>query len=326
MLLGTVLATLWRGLAIANCGCFVLVLNGSSSPTFHHSFQTTALISEEDGDDQVLRGPVKIHRENFLSIARLDLRIPENGDLTARYVLYRMTNFGRETVAVLTFTLSKSSDFFRTVELEVDQVEGVPLPTAFQPGTLPDTPADVPPQPIDFQSAYRAAGLDLNVTLGGQDVGVNLAGPDGRWSDEELHAAMVQHFTEHADVAQWRLYLLLATRYQSPSVLGIMFDSGDDFPRQGVAVFADHPSLSNGQGPEVDREYLFTIVHELGHAFNFLHAFQKGIFSTHGVLPRPDSLSWRNYPQLFPFGNARPPGWDGSGRLGTVLVAVSFSV
>ena len=226
---------------------------GRPRPRFITPFKPTTLVSQEDGDDQMLRGPVKIHREDFLNVARLDLRIPETGDLTARYVLYRMTNAGRETVAVLTFALSKSSNFFRSVDLEVDQVVGVPLPTAFQPDTLPETPIEVPAQPIDFRSAYRAAGVDLDVTLGGQDVGVDVAGLDGRWSDEELHAAMVDHFSAHSDVAQWRLYLLLATRYQSPTVLGIMFDSGDDFPRQGAAVFAHHPSLSGGPGPETDR-------------------------------------------------------------------------
>ena len=65
-------------------------------------------------------------------------------------------------------------------------------------------------------------------------------------------------------------------------------------------------------GVQRDREYLFTIVHETGHAFNFLHSFQKGIREANGVLPRPDAMSWMNYPFLYPFGYAFPNGWDGT--------------
>lgn len=279
---------------------------------YHHSFQTTALIPEEHNSTQLLRGPVKVHRDDILDIARLDLSIPDQGELLATYTFYRLTQFGRQTAVTFTFPLVKTSNFFRRVELEVDQVHGIPLPQPFSIHALADTPNDLNPQNITFESAYRQAGVDLHVTIGGENVPVNEAGPDGLWTDEELHAAMVNNFSQHADETQWRLYLLLATQYVNTGVLGIMFDSNDDFPRQGAAVFYDHPAIKNAQGAEQDREYLYTIIHELGHAFNFLHSFQKGIFETHGVLPRPDAMSWMNYPQLYPFGYAGPTNWNGT--------------
>ncbi|WP_136658382.1 hypothetical protein [Nitratireductor sp. XY-223] len=292
--------------------------DGAGEFEFHHSFQTTGLVLEEpDGGTQLLRGPVKVHRQDTHDIARIDLRIPEDGELVATYTFYRLTNFGRQTVVTLLFPLTKTSSFFRRVELEIDQVKGVPLPGAFDPSQHPDTPPDLPSRPLTLDGAYRQAGIELAVTLGGEDVAVEAAGEDALWTDEELHAAMVDNFAAHADVAQWRLYLLLATKYVEPGVLGIMFDSGDDFPRQGAAVFAEHPSIANAPELEREREYLFTIVHELGHAFNFLHSFQKGIFETHGMMPRPGSLSWMNYPDLFPFGYAYPDNWDGSGPFWT---------
>ena len=294
----------------------VMQENGGGNLTFHHSFQTTALMLEEDASAQIVRGAVKVHRDNFNNIGRIDLIVPEQGDLVARYTLYRQTNFGRVTDYEFTFALQRQSTLFRRVDLEIESVQGVPFPRPFRTSDHPDTPPEAQNQTLTLRMAYRVAGVDLNVIHGGEQIPVSAAGPDSRWTDEELHAAMVNHFDRHRDAPQWRLYMLLATEYVSPDVLGIMFDaaSSDAFHRQGAAIFHDYPSIGAASGAEKDREYLFTIVHELGHAFNFLHSFQKGIFETHGVLPRPDAMSWMNYPQLFPFGFAGPTDWDGSSQ------------
>jgi len=283
---------------------------------FHHSFQTTALVPDRTDTAQVLRGPVKVHRLDIVNIGRLDLTVPEQGDLIATYSLFRLTNTGRQTALEISFVLDRVSNFFRSVELEMESVAGVPFPEPFQTSDHPDTPVDEQGQTLTVASVYRAAGIDMNVTLGGEEIPVSEAGVDGLWTDEELHAAMVNHFDEFRNVPQWRLYMLLATRYVETGVLGIMFDAAenDEFHRQGAAVFHDHPRIANAAGAEKDREYLFTITHELGHAFNFLHSFQKGLFDEHGVLPRPEAESWMNYPQLYPFGFAGPAGWDGSDR------------
>lgn len=282
---------------------------------FHHSFRSTGLMVEEIPDGQRLRSAVKVHKKDILDIARIDLTIPDSGELVVIYTFYRLTEFGRQTAAVLTFPLDKQSEFFRRIELEVDRVEGVPLPEAFQTDSHPDTPLSVPPRNLTFQATYRDAGVDMVTTFDPTPVPRSEADAidaDQLWTNEELHAAMVGNFSKHVDEPGWRLYLLLATRYVSPGVLGIMFDSGDNFPRQGAAVFYEHPAIANAVGAEKNREYLFTITHELGHALNLLHAFQKGIFETHGVLPRPASLTYMNYPHLFPFGYAGPPNWNGS--------------
>jgi hypothetical protein len=286
--------------------------NGPGDFGYHHSFQTTGLVRDEVSGGERLRGAVKVHRGDILDIARLDLVIPPAGELIATYVFNVVTSFGARPAVTFTFPVERVSSFFRRVELEVDQVQGAPLPEPFQTDTHPDTPSDLLGRTLTFASAYRDAGVDLEVTMGQQNIPVALAGFDGLWTDEELHAAMKSHFSAHADMMQWRLYLLLATRYVDPGVLGIMFDSGDDFPRQGAAVFHDHPAIAQAPAEERAREYLYTIVHELGHAFNCLHSFDKGGHETHGILPRPNSLSWMNYPHLFPFGLAHPPFWNGS--------------
>src|SRR5690606_27938231 len=86
---------------------------------------------------------------------------------------------------------------------------------------------------------------------------------------------------------QWAVWLLAARKATSSSLLGIMFDYTGNAPhRQGCAVFQD--SLRNYfSGSDYNRNLLYTYVHELGHAFNLLHSWDKS---------RPDSLSWMNYP------------------------------
>ena len=288
------------------------LLNGETED-FHHSFLTTALITEEATDDTLqLSGPVNVFAENIPDIARIDLVFSAQQAPSLVYTFYTMTRTGRQTRIRLNYLLEKTSDYFRSVELEVDQVSSVPWPQPFDTASLPETPEDFPDRTLSFDQAYRDIGIDMRVSAGRQEVPLAAAGDDGLWTDEELHAAMVDNFSKYQEQPQWRLYLLLATRYINPGVLGIMFDSNDQSPRQGAAVFAQHPLIADAPEAERNREYLFTIVHELGHAFNFLHSFQKGIFDAQGVLPRPDALSWMNYPQIYPYGYAYPDGWDGS--------------
>ncbi len=267
---------------------------------FAHSFVSTAVVNEDSS--HTLRCPLKVF-DNKITQARLDLDIPNTGDLTARYN-FRMG----PSLYELKIQLEKTSNFFRKVELEVDRLTNIPLP---QPFSKPTLPTGSPSDAMTMESVYGDAGVELVVSQNDDDISISGAGSDKRWSDEELHSAMVNNFSKHKDSPQWHLYLFLANLYVKPGVLGIMFDD-DDFPRQGAAVFYNHPSIANASGSERNREYLYTIIHELGHAFNLLHSFQKGFFQTHGVLPKPDSLSWMNYPQLYPFGNSKPSGWDGT--------------
>ncbi len=275
---------------------------GPQSFRISHSFRSTTLVLGDRDDSQLLRCPVKIFGPDMPGDARLDLSIPDSGELVATYTPLGNTSY----------QLSKESELFRQVEIQVDQVQDVPLPEPFDTQSHSDTSATFPPQDLTFESTFRNAGIDLDVQLGNPNLPLTLAGSDGLWTKDELHDAMTEHFSGHADARQWQLYLLLATRYKSPGTLGIMFDGTGDFPRQGCAVFYDHPALSGATGPTQKREYLYTIVHEIGHTFNLLHAFQKGFFHSNGVLPRPASLSWMNYPFLYPFGYAGDADWDGT--------------
>ncbi|MGH9281783.1 MAG: hypothetical protein ACRD0S_02475, partial [Acidimicrobiales bacterium] len=123
-------------------------------------------------------------------------------------------------------------------------------------------------------------------------------------SDAELHQAMQNQFSLWSNVPQWAVWLLAAFEHErGPGLYGIMFDQ-QGAHRQGCAVF--HKGIG-GTTPEQLRLQLYTYVHELGHCFNLLHAWQKGL-ATPPAPNRPGSLSWMNYPWYYPGG----PGTSGN--------------
>ncbi len=195
-----------------------------------------------------------------------------------------------------TFTCTYVSPWFRTVQWEQDSVTGaVPL-VAYDTGLLPRPPG-VPARLLSVSDAYADAGVQLlsSGTVNELPVSEAGAGASPRWSDSELHNAMVKHFSLFADVPRWQVWLLVATAHDQ-GYRGIMFDYADAFQRQGCAVFHD---AIKGDDPASRRAALRTYVHELGHAFNLLHSWQKNAASPPAPLG-PNAglgdLSWMNYP------------------------------
>ncbi|MGK5110693.1 hypothetical protein [Geodermatophilus sp. CPCC 205506] len=195
-----------------------------------------------------------------------------------------------------TFPCAFASPWFRTVVWEQDSVAGaVPL-VSYDTGLLPRPPG-VPARVLGVTEAYADAGVQLlssgmvNV-LPLSEAG---AGTSPRWSDSELHNAMAKHFSLFADAPRWQVWLLVATAHDQ-GYRGIMFDYADAFQRQGCAVFYD---AIKGEDPASRRAALRTYVHELGHAFNLLHSWQKNGASPPAPLG-PNAglgdLSWMNYP------------------------------
>lgn len=214
----------------------------------------------------------------------------------------------------LTFQCAKESHFFRAVDLEIDRIEGTELPRPYQTHSLEVRPADLPSLELDIPRAYQRAGIDMRVISDGEVLPLLGAGTDEQWDEDELHNAMEHHFSLWRDQPQWKLYLLLATHYKlypARIVTGIMYDSqyrdpNDPCPRQGAAAF--HSSMVSAWDSlvpaEFDRDYLRTCVHELGHALNLIHSFDRD---------QPDSPSWMNYPWRYPYGYNLPPSWNGTG-------------
>ncbi|MFG1702388.1 hypothetical protein ACFLIM_04265 [Nonomuraea sp. M3C6] len=210
---------------------------------------------------------------------------------------------GTAAVAGRTYQVAFASPYFRSVLLEQDSVTGTVPFVSYQTGTLPG-PSGSPARELSVSAAYAEAGIELTLAQPGV-IPVDGSGADLAWDDAELHHAMTQQFSAFGDAPAWRVWLLVASKHVG-GYRGIMFDYNDAHQRQGSAVFYD---AIKGATPQAQRAQLRTYVHELGHAFNLLHSWQKNLATPPQPLG-PDGgfgdLSWMNYVQ-----NYRPNGEPG---------------
>jgi len=188
-----------------------------------------------------------------------------------------------------------ASRYFRAVHWEQDSVAGAVPFISYDTGQLPQPPGS-PARVLSVSSAYAEAGVELQAAGVPDVIPGSFAG--ATWSDSELHNAMVNHFSLFANLPQWRVWLLVASAHDQ-GYRGIMFDASDAFQRQGCAVFYD---AIQGADPASQRAALRTYVHELGHAFNLLHSWQKDLADPPAPLGPNQGfadLSWMNYPQNY---------------------------
>lgn len=188
-----------------------------------------------------------------------------------------------------------ASAAFRTLQWELDSVAGTVPFVSYDTASLPQ-PAGSTNRVLTIPGAYGEAGIEMQVSGAANVIPTSAAGADAKWSDAELHAAMVNNFSLFQDVPQWRVWTLVATSYADlDGVRGIMFDGKDGHQRQGCAVFHD---AIKGTDAATQRSQLRTYVHELGHCFNLFHSWQKNLATP----PQPlgengglGDLSWMNY-------------------------------
>lgn len=197
--------------------------------------------------------------------------------------------------------LDWEGSFMRRLSIEIDGLEGTRPPGGYagRDGA------------VTVQSAFEQAGFDVSVVVDPFRGGGTQPNLMRGFTLAEIHAAMTQKRSHvPADRLHAHVYVCsyMAGR-GNRGVLGVMYDFGqhdlNSRPREGVAVFYDHPMLSDPRIPEElrAREYVFTLVHEIGHALNLVHSFDKS---------RPAALSWMNYPHLYPRGYEAGRGYDGS--------------
>jgi len=197
------------------------------------------------------------------------------------------------------YTALYESRFFRTFSLETDRASDVTSASFdhYDTGTLP---CGGPRRTLSVVSGFAEAGIEMVPTSAADLVNIGAAGANAQWSDAELHAAMLTHFSMIRNSPYPAVWLFEARDHElGAGLLGIMFDQ-IGLQRQGCAVF--HRGLG-GDGAERKRLQLQTYIHELGHCFNLLHSWQKA-FANPPANNRPDALSWMNYPWAYPGGES----------------------
>ena len=260
---------------------------------YMYSFICVGLALKNNNNPTIVVGKMDFFR--YTSLDGL-LEIEFNNDLVTAKLEFknRLTN-PQPTKAF--FELRKYSSYFRDVELEIDYMEGTKGPPIYNTYSNSIRPPDLPNEDLSIKSFFAKAGI--NITLLNQNNIIPIS-PNETWDVRELHALMEHNMSNFQNISQWRVYLLIATQFERPTVAGIMYDSTDEFPRQGCAVFTKHRKI-DGDTPDYKRYYLYAACHELGHAFNLYHSFHKGL-SGPFEFPRPNSLSIMNYPQYYPHG------------------------
>lgn len=195
------------------------------------------------------------------------------------------------------YVCNNFSRAYRTVRLEQDRTAGVVPFNAYNTGLLPSGGV---PRMLSVNGAYTEAGVEMITSGISNVVPMSLAGTDAKWTNAELHNAMINHFSLYQNTPAWDVWLLHAYEHiNGPGLYGIMFDQAG-LQRQGCAVF--YRGIG-GTSAEQLRLQLYTCTHELGHCFNLLHSWQKSL-ATPPKPNIPSSLSWMNYPWGYPGGPA----------------------
>jgi hypothetical protein len=218
-----------------------------------------------------------------------------------------------------TFVCAKRSPFFRQLELEVDVCQSVnkqPILPSYDTHAHANRPASLVRRTLTIEQAYREAGVDATISPDHTIID-DSAAAFSSWSPAELHDAMEAHYSRFSEPwPAWRMWGLMAGTFEQSSVGGIMFDAaaasggaGKAPERQGFAVFRGHEWFNKlPAGAPADQEeawalrhFLYTYVHEAGHAFNLLHSWNKN---------RPDALSWMNYDWRYDQRNGKDTFWS----------------
>ncbi|MBI4525419.1 MAG: hypothetical protein HY695_16585 [Deltaproteobacteria bacterium] len=199
-------------------------------------------------------------------------------------------------------TLRFASPYFHPVNLEFDCAEGEPAALSVNTCAHPNRPASLPCEDLSVQTVFQRAGFEVTTSPGGP-VPVTGAGPNTKWSDQEMHDAMQTYWSRFANKAQWAFWVFFASLHEMGTSLGgIMFDDIGPNHRQGTAIFNDSfvatpPAGDVSPAAWVQRMIFWTACHEMGHCFNLAHSWQKSLGTPWIPLAdEPEARSFMNYP------------------------------
>ncbi len=208
------------------------------------------------------------------------------------------------TLELRRFDLQFESRGFDAVEFEVDRVSNAgSVVTEIDSAAHPNRPVDLPPEALNLKNLFQRAGFEVTLSEHESEIPIGAAGANTTWSDSEMHNAMQVYWSRFAHQPQWAMWVLYAARHDDGRGLGgVMFDDIGPHHRQGTAIFTDsfiQDAPAGDPNPTAWRQrmQLWTAIHEMGHAFNLAHSWQKALGQ--GWIPladEPHVRSFMNYP------------------------------
>ena len=196
------------------------------------------------------------------------------------------------------------SAYYHPVEFEFDCTADAKPVFAIQTFAHPNHPASLPNELLTIQKVYQRSGFNVSTSAATSIVPLAGAGANGLWSDQEMHDAMQVYWSKFANKSQWALWTFFAAQHEQGSSLGgIMFDDIGPNHRQGTAIFTNSfitvpPAGDPNPAAWINRMVFWTACHEMGHAFNLAHSWQKalGVPWIPGLANEPEARSFMNYP------------------------------
>ncbi len=203
-------------------------------------------------------------------------------------------------------TISRISAYFRQTQFELDYEQGVERWLVYDTSSLP-RPADVAAEELTLEKIYGRAGIEVTRSSEVNAV-TEGAGINARWSNQELHDAMIANWSRN-EGDPWAMWVFFAKEYENDPgfvTFGIMFDTIGTYERSGTAIFSKsiedyYPPGTANRDAIIKRHHFRTMIHEIGHAFNLLHSWQKELPGYPGwhssVVNEPNAGSFMNYPR-----------------------------
>jgi hypothetical protein len=231
---------------------------------------------------------------------------------TVSISVLRRAFWRRPTAAIVTFsgggttytrTYKWTSARFRSVEFEFDATPDAHPVSSMNTYDHPNHPAGLRNETLTIDTVYRRAGFTVSNSGGNGSVPVADAGANGTWSDAEMHDAMQVYWSRFSNAPRWSMWVFSAALHDMGTSLGgIMFDDIGPNHRQGTAIFTEAfisvaPAGEPAAAAWVQRMRFWTTAHEMGHAFNLAHSWQKSLGTAWiPLLDEPEARSFMNYP------------------------------
>jgi len=268
-------------------------------------------------DSNTWEGAISFKHPETAQLPFVAVRISTSGTRRSgnlKVIVSFINSLGNETANEYKFR----SPRFHDVEFEYDTVEGTSVINSIETHAHPNRPASLPSETLTIKDVYERSGFNVTVSTDPDNVvPLKMAASIGElpgdrilWDETEMHDAMQTFWSRFESKSQWAMWVFFAGLHEDgPELGGIMFDDIGPNHRQGTAIFNDSfikdPPF-NDPNPEawVQRTRFWTAVHEMGHAFNLAHAWQKDLDFPLFRLGKPwrpissddEARSFMNYP------------------------------